>query len=356
MDLFLTILKFGGIIVSGALGILGTVTETRNKRTGRLTRWGKWALSLTIAGFATALLAQIAEQVKGQRDSQKAQNITNLQLQRAEESLNYLERLGTRFEMLSFTITYRLTTNNSEFALVRECLSKFIADSLPGLSQAKKINSATPPHANNLYSDILSFPSPDQRLREPIGQNIVGYANPTFGTNSYHLVVSVSDSGVIQFALSNDDLLTLLSSFSTNATSHDSLSFIFSPQVYLRLIAAISPMAYEVKGDLFILATNRNRVARFEFVPASREILVQLTFDCPKATWEQTKWMSSLPDLANAVLFIGVTNTMQEAIVPVTGSFTFDVTTVTATNFLRCDLPNWYEARLPSKREILDAR
>src|ERR1017187_2707848 len=138
MDLFLTILKFGGIIVSGALGILGTVTETRNKRTGRLTRWGKWALSLTIAGFATALLAQIAEQVKGQRDSQKAQNITNLQLQRAEASLNYLELLGTGVEMLAFTITYRLATTNSEFALVRECLSKIRAGRHPGLPYTKK--------------------------------------------------------------------------------------------------------------------------------------------------------------------------------------------------------------------------
>jgi hypothetical protein len=56
-----TILKFAGIIVSGALGILGTVTVTRNKRTGRLTRWGKWALGLTIAGFITALGPQIAQ-------------------------------------------------------------------------------------------------------------------------------------------------------------------------------------------------------------------------------------------------------------------------------------------------------
>jgi len=102
MDLLLTILKFSGIIVAGALGILGTVTETRNKKTGRLTRWGKWALRLTIAGFATALLAQIAEQIKGQKDSQKAQDITNRQLQKAEISLTYLERLGTRFDTLSF--------------------------------------------------------------------------------------------------------------------------------------------------------------------------------------------------------------------------------------------------------------
>src|ERR1039458_9388723 len=77
MDLFLTILKFAGIIVSGALGILGTITETRNKKTGRLTHWGKWALNLTVAGFATALLAQIAEQIKGQRDSQKAQEVAD---------------------------------------------------------------------------------------------------------------------------------------------------------------------------------------------------------------------------------------------------------------------------------------
>jgi hypothetical protein len=113
------------------------------------------------------------------------------------------------------------------------------------------------------------------------------------------------------------------------------------------------------KGDLFLLATNCNRMVHFTFIPASDELLVQLDFDCPKAGWEQTDWMSSLPDLANAILFIGVTNVQEDRpnpIVPVRGKFTFGRTTITITNFFPCRPLNWHGCELPDKREILDMR
>src|ERR1043165_7233942 len=93
MDL-LTILKFAGIIVSGALGILGTVTETRNKETLRLTTWGRCALWLTIAGFAVALGAQLAETIKQNQEQAKSRKDAEAQIKQANEVLKRLELQG----------------------------------------------------------------------------------------------------------------------------------------------------------------------------------------------------------------------------------------------------------------------
>ena len=64
----LTVMKLAGIVVSGALGILGTITETRDKTTGRLTHWGKWALWLTVTGLGVALGSQLFENVQKERE------------------------------------------------------------------------------------------------------------------------------------------------------------------------------------------------------------------------------------------------------------------------------------------------
>ena len=114
-----TILKFAGILVSGALGILGTVTETRDKKTGRLTTWGKTALWLTIAGLGVAFGAQLFDSLNQKRDAEESRKrsealsnkleeqgkqsskiVTNLnqQAEVANQSLDNIKRIATRFE------------------------------------------------------------------------------------------------------------------------------------------------------------------------------------------------------------------------------------------------------------------
>jgi hypothetical protein len=127
MDLLLSILKFSGIIVSGALGILGTVTDTRNKRTGRLNLWGKWALGLTIAGFATALLSEIAQQCKEHQDILDTQARIERQIAVQKVTLNRVERILTRFDTISFSVRYELGTNNGFI----KSLHNYAADKIP---------------------------------------------------------------------------------------------------------------------------------------------------------------------------------------------------------------------------------
>jgi hypothetical protein len=59
--MFLNFLKLFGILISGLLGIIGTITETRNRKTRKLTTWGRWVLALTIGGLMIALSVQMFE-------------------------------------------------------------------------------------------------------------------------------------------------------------------------------------------------------------------------------------------------------------------------------------------------------
>jgi hypothetical protein len=83
MNLLLIILKYAGTAISGAAGIWGTLSETRDKKTKKLTVWGKWALGLAIAGFVVALGSQITEQILDKKEQAERE-------QKHSDELSYL--------------------------------------------------------------------------------------------------------------------------------------------------------------------------------------------------------------------------------------------------------------------------
>src|SRR5437868_3505002 len=91
----LIILKYAGTGISGAAGISGTVTETKDKKTGRLNPWGKLAFGLAIAGFVVALGSQIAEQINNKSDQKKADDEKKAAAKTAEDTAN---RIRTQLE------------------------------------------------------------------------------------------------------------------------------------------------------------------------------------------------------------------------------------------------------------------
>lgn len=76
MSLALTILKFAAILVSAALGIMGTLTETRDKDTQRITSWGWRVVGLTVAGLVVAIGLQIFDSVRQQRENEETRKKT----------------------------------------------------------------------------------------------------------------------------------------------------------------------------------------------------------------------------------------------------------------------------------------
>src|SRR5258708_5531171 len=98
VGLCLTILKFSGTAVSAVMGVLGILTETREDVPGkppgtakRLSRWGKCALGLAIAGGVFAVGAQIAEEVKNRRESHDNEQHATDQIAQTQKVLQRLE-------------------------------------------------------------------------------------------------------------------------------------------------------------------------------------------------------------------------------------------------------------------------
>jgi hypothetical protein len=115
LSTLLIILKYAGTGISGAAGIWGTVSETRDKKTGELSAWGKWALSLAIAGFVVALGSQIAEQIRDEREQtanelEHQRQVSDLkeQLALAKGMASSLESEATRFDTIKVWLEYEL--------------------------------------------------------------------------------------------------------------------------------------------------------------------------------------------------------------------------------------------------------
>jgi hypothetical protein len=117
----LTTFKLAGIVLSGALGIIATCTETRETvripgktpeaathNTKRFTPWGKCALILTIAGLLTAIAAQLKEVSDDQVAERKKQAEMKTQLDTAKASLDSITRLLSRFKGISLQAVFEV--------------------------------------------------------------------------------------------------------------------------------------------------------------------------------------------------------------------------------------------------------
>jgi hypothetical protein len=152
MDLFLTIMKFVGLAVSGALGILGTLTDTHEeivilgaegaapRKAKRLTIWGRRILALTIAGLTVALAAQIAEEIKSARDARQAAARAALQLRATQTTIDNIHRMQLNQSTMSLRVKANFTITNQAI--------------LPQLRWLGKI----PRYEEHRTPEILGFP------------------------------------------------------------------------------------------------------------------------------------------------------------------------------------------------------
>ena len=342
--------------------------------------WETIELTFIIGGLVVNLAATAIDQKQTVARNDAANAQTAKQLRDTEASLNYLERLGTRFETLSFTVTFRL----------HEFPNEFLSKLFPDLADMFW-NTNTP------VSTSIGYPINRDLSRDNVGTMLTSLTKRSIGNDLFGF----------EFIYKPQVYLNLVAATSPERHLHHSKDFYMSARSYdyIKIVrdfhtiitpilistnttyvpidlmlmdlptseSVIKPMGYDLpdpkyfyfgenastKGDLFVLATNCNQTAHFTFIPASKELFVQLDFDCPKTSWEQTAWMESLVDLGKAILFLNVANvpeSQRNRIVPVSGKFTFDRTTITVTNFLPCRPRNWHGCELPSKREILDMR
>ena len=138
----LTLLKFAGVLVSGAAAIVAATPERSSARPPKRLPTSRFARVLrtlfskqsavrwAIFGFVVALLSTFAETLKtkaetseSQRTAERARINTSNQVWIAQKSLDSLERLLTRFDTVSVSIKYQIDPQCVIFAQLYKTLS-----------------------------------------------------------------------------------------------------------------------------------------------------------------------------------------------------------------------------------------
>ena len=121
--------KFLGIALAGLFGLLGVLTDYRDKQ-GRVTRWGRIALFGTIISTVVALASQELDFLKSARDEHE----TSLKaLEQAKANAAMLQQIGRAVDPLDSLVVdawLRLDLNDPELSSYRERATKLIRRAL----------------------------------------------------------------------------------------------------------------------------------------------------------------------------------------------------------------------------------
>lgn len=110
MALLLTAL---GAIISTALGLVGTLTETR--KDGRLTKWGKWATSGILLAGTVGFGSQLYDYLSKRDEEQKTLARIEADTKRGNELLLEVRRASSRFGSVSVDARITFPTTDAVF-------------------------------------------------------------------------------------------------------------------------------------------------------------------------------------------------------------------------------------------------
>ena len=91
-DITLAITKFFGITLAGAFGVIALLVEYKDQQ-GKVTKWGRIALSGVIVSMLLSMLAHGLELSKQSRASHVAQRKTLEAVERNQNVLNQISRV-----------------------------------------------------------------------------------------------------------------------------------------------------------------------------------------------------------------------------------------------------------------------
>lgn len=115
----LVFFKFTGIVLAGAFGWLGLLTNYRHPETGRPTAWGRFALAGILVSTLTAAGSQAIEMRLAQETAQREQRQVAVQL-------HELRRLGSPLEPLRFVWRYEAPLEQPALAPYRQRLNAWV--------------------------------------------------------------------------------------------------------------------------------------------------------------------------------------------------------------------------------------
>ncbi len=275
--------------------------------TRRLTREAKIGVWCLIAGVTVSLVAKIVEQYLNNKSSRETQQANTSQLQRAGEQLRLarkslmgVERLLTRFDSISFAITYQLDPTNVCFSPLVEWAKTLIPSDLETNSHTSNIRGSHEEGSNTVSFSLSSD------FKEITCQVMPEILSNRFNTNSL-----------------------------PKPAFEELLNFIFTPKFAVIFYAADNADAADTP-DLYLPVSNLSQMPLIIYNRELRTLLISWNFDCPQSDWGQTKRIRSLPDLANAECYhcpLFVPTAMSTNIRPFACRITFDLTPINIWDF-----------------------
>jgi hypothetical protein len=127
MDLALTILKIAGVLFTGAFGVLGLLTEFKDKDHKTVTPWGKVALIGIVLSTVLAFVAETVQAKKAAADAKAAAQAAAEQVARTNKIMRDLDRsLNPIYELVA-TYWLKVPIDAPELASYRRRLESGIS-------------------------------------------------------------------------------------------------------------------------------------------------------------------------------------------------------------------------------------
>jgi hypothetical protein len=105
MDAVLFTLKLAGLAIASCLGVFGTIHDYRDKSSGRLTRWGRFAIVALIVSALVAISAQVVEEYLKDKSTKEAAVQAATSAARSEQVVLELARVLQPLDFKSLHIS-----------------------------------------------------------------------------------------------------------------------------------------------------------------------------------------------------------------------------------------------------------
>jgi hypothetical protein len=109
-------LKLVAIVASGFFGVLGLVTDFRNKETGKLSAWGVLALIGVVLSSSVAFAIQYMEAIQDEKSKEAAAAQTLRIVTNTQGTLNEIRRLLTPIEEPQVSMMFKVPCENEKLA------------------------------------------------------------------------------------------------------------------------------------------------------------------------------------------------------------------------------------------------
>jgi hypothetical protein len=240
MLITLAIIKAVGIVLAGGFSILGLLTEFKDKRTHRVTRWGRIALYGIVSSTLVSLLSQTLESWKANADNLSATLAT-------QNQLSALNRVLTQIADIHIHYRFALPLNDTSLEDYHKRLMEAAKDS-PVIGFGPGVFNLTPTPKSDggiAYSLIMC---------------------PNFGLNFYE---RQSKNGKSSLVLTLEALAVPDSAKYTGPPKHQPTEFYefvtSSKRIHVTGDMFIEPDQWHLIGNSFALSDFPN--GRIEFIP-----------------------------------------------------------------------------------------